>query len=76
MNGQVVDFDFELIDDPVILLDAQRKIVIPFRERAERFIDRRLGAAGHRQQFLLQPVQFHIEVFHSRRMIQPNRPVT
>ena len=65
LDGQVVDLHLKLVDDAVVVLDAQGEVVVALDERLQRLVHRGLGVARHRQQFLLQHVQLHVEMFHS-----------
>ena len=55
----------------VVVLDAQGEVAVALGERLERLVHRRLGVARHRQQLLLQLVQFHVKMFHNDNLVSP-----
>jgi hypothetical protein len=65
LDGKVVNLDFKLVNDPVVVLDAERKVGVALDERLHGLIDGGLGVTGHRQQFLLQRVESRFKmIFH------------
>ena len=73
MNRHVVDLQLELVQDPIVLLDPQRQVVIPLDQRPKGLVDRRLGVARHRQQLLLQRFQSGVEKrFHNSGRLSQN----
>ena len=79
LDGEVVNLDFKLVNDAVVLLDADGEVGVALDERLHGLVDGGLGMAGHRQQFLPQRVQSRFKmIFHKliSKITQPNRPVT
>ena len=65
LDDEVVNLDFKLVNDAVVLLDAQREVGVALDERLHGLVDGGLGMAGHRQQFLLQRVESRFKmIFH------------
>ena len=73
VEGHVVDLDFELIEDVVILLDLAGEGVVALDERTDGAADRGLRVAGHREEALLQLGEFFVVMGHGD---QPKRPET
>jgi len=52
LDGHLIDLDFELIDDVVVLAHLHRKVLVALHERLNGLVHGGLGAAGHQQKSL------------------------
>ena len=79
LDGHLVDFNFELVNDVVVLAHLQGEVVVALHERLHGIVHGGLGMAGHEQKFFPQFLQAQVKmIVHvlNRWLIQPGSAET
>src|SRR5258706_3741847 len=69
MDRQIINFNFKLIEDLVVLLYPNSESIITFHQGLHSLIYSGFGMAGHCKQPLFQIVEFEVEVVRHKSIL-------